>query len=79
MGNDYYESNRAKAKLLRQKIKQEQDSIPLGGKGYRKQDAGILPPDYKSNASAFDAMQNMREQEAEMYEQRAKNAKSRRK
>jgi hypothetical protein len=59
-----------RAKDIREKIK-EQSSLPLGGKA-SKMGEGLYSRNRKAAEEAYDALQNLREEEAEMLEDRAK-------
>ena len=58
---------------LRKKIKETQERIPIGGKG--SESYPTTRKTRKAESSAFDALQNIREEEAEMMEKREQNAR----
>ena len=59
-----------RARDIREKIK-GQSSLPLGGKA-SKMGEGLYSRNRKAAEDAYDALQNLREEEAEMLEERAK-------
>jgi hypothetical protein len=59
-----------RARGIREKI-QDQSSLPLGGKA-SKMGEGLYSRNRKAAEDAYDALQNLREDEAEMLEDRAK-------
>jgi hypothetical protein len=75
---DDEEGSAFKARTIRRTINKVQDDVPIGGKGYSRGDIGISKEARKGRAEAFDHVQNLREQDEEMYIERATRAASNR-